>query len=563
MARVRSTMAGVLALGAALGGLGCSDLLGFEDFSSSAPDGGVADDASIRADARADAAGQDAEAATATDAGPDGDATIPVDAPVDAASDAPRDASSDAQTCTNACTLGTTQCTPGAAQTCKMQPSGCTQWVTTSTCGAHQTCVSASGGTAACQCTPSVCTQAGKQCDGQGTLDTCASDGQCTYVASSVACASPTTCSGQAPNAACALTCTDSCTKGQTACGSSGVQTCTLGSNGCYAYTLSRACVGAQTCSVTAGKASCACNDDAACLAAVGNSCTATSSSTSYVTCQKDVGGCFKETGGATTCPGAQVCTGAAGSASCTCVPDSVCSAAGTYCSASTVLTCTQDAQKCWHHATTATCANGACTGAPGSAVCCSNACTRGATQCGSSSSVQTCSSAPNACTSWVSQGCATGNVCERHGGASCVDPAWAEWPMPNNSPDTPTAPYPASYTDGGDGTVLDNWTSLVWQKMVTGTYTWQAAGAYCAGLNVAGHTDWRLPTLIELVSIVDYGFNGPSISPTYFPGTSASSYWSSTPVAGAPTSAWAVWFGSGATEVDAMTGALSVRCVR
>jgi hypothetical protein len=559
MKKVLPSLAALLLGAAALANAGCSDLLGFEDFSGAEVDSGTApDDASVHADATVEA-GLPESGPPKAEAGPDGEAGTP-DASVDGGVDAAHDASTDAPTC---CTVNTTQCITGAAQTCKTQPNGCTQWVTTTTCGAHQTCVKPAGGAAACQCIASVCTQAGKQCDGPSTLATCATDGQCAYVASSATCTAPMTCSGQAPNAACALTCTDSCTKGQTACGTGGVQTCTLGTNGCYSYATTTACVGAQTCSVTGGKASCNCNNDAACLSAQGNTCTATSNSTSYVTCQKDVGGCFKQTGTTTQCAASQVCTGAAGAASCTCKADPICSASGTYCSGSTVVTCSQDAQHCWQHATSATCTNGTCSGTPGTAACCTNQCTTGAAQCSSATTLQTCQMPANACSAWSSQTCATGNVCERHGGASCVDPNWAEWPMPNASPDTPTAPYPESYTDGSDGTVTDNWTSLAWQKMVSGTYTWQEATTYCSTLNLGGHTDWRVPTLIEVVSILDLGFNGPSINQTFFPGTSASTYWSSTPVAGTPTSAWGVWFGSGATERDAMTSSQSVRCVR
>ena len=101
----------------------------------------------------------------------------------------------------------------------------------------------------------------------------------------------------------------------------------------------------------------------------------------------------------------------------------------------------------------------------------------------------------------------------------------WAGWPMPNDQADvTAGAPNLESYTDNGDGTVTDNVTGLMWQQTVpTGTYTWAQAVAYCPTLTLADHSDWRLPSRIELVSIVDLGVtSGPMINSTYFPSTPA-----------------------------------------
>jgi hypothetical protein len=59
---------------------------------------------------------------------------------------------------------------------------------------------------------------------------------------------------------------------------------------------------------------------------------------------------------------------------------------------------------------------------------------------------------------------------------------------------------------------------------------SWQRALQYCEGLSLAGHTDWRLPNLRELYSIVDYGKLHPdeSIDPV-FGTTIGGNYWSST----------------------------------
>jgi hypothetical protein len=68
----------------------------------------------------------------------------------------------------------------------------------------------------------------------------------------------------------------------------------------------------------------------------------------------------------------------------------------------------------------------------------------------------------------------------------------------------------------------------------------------YCTNLTLATHSDWRLPTFIELVSILDYSQNAPAISPTAFPSAPGLDFWSSTPFAGALTDAREVYFSSG-----------------
>jgi hypothetical protein len=155
--------------------------------------------------------------------------------------------------------------------------------------------------------------------------------------------------------------------------------------------------------------------------------------------------------------------------------------------------------------------------------------------------------------------------VCERYGTASCGDPNWNEWPIPNSQVNvTAGAPNLESYTPNGDGTVTDNVTGLIWQQSVPlNVYTWSEAIAYCPTLQLAGHDDWRLPSLVELFSIVDDGQANPSINSTYFPSTPVNYFWSSSPMAGSATNAWSVDFYDSNPTVNGISNPYSVRCVR
>ena len=86
------------------------------------------------------------------------------------------------------------------------------------------------------------------------------------------------------------------------------------------------------------------------------------------------------------------------------------------------------------------------------------------------------------------------------------------------------------SFTDNSDGTVTDNRTGLMWQKSEPSDWrTWQEALAYCENLTLAGYSDWRLPNINELQSIVDYSKAIPAIDNAKFPDTRSAYYWSST----------------------------------
>lgn len=145
---------------------------------------------------------------------------------------------------------------------------------------------------------------------------------------------------------------------------------------------------------------------------------------------------------------------------------------------------------------------------------------------------------------------------------------------------------------------VQDNVTGLIWeQKTADGglrdkdwTYAWynpnsatnggnagESNGGTCFGArcdtagyvaalnaaNYCGYSDWRMPTRMELIGLVDFSRVNPSINPV-FANTQSVWYWSASPLALNGNGAWAVDFGNGYTNYDFSKGnRFRVRVVR
>jgi hypothetical protein len=133
--------------------------------------------------------------------------------------------------------------------------------------------------------------------------------------------------------------------------------------------------------------------------------------------------------------------------------------------------------------------------------------------------------------------------------------------------------PYDADrFTVNADDTVIDNCTGLQWQRFAADKdgdnaitavdkFTWCEALKYCEELSFAGRTDWRLPNVRELESLIDYGRISPAIDPLFrLQGGGAgdggggvadtsNGFWSSTTSASQGTSAWIMDFDTGSSE--------------
>ena len=117
----------------------------------------------------------------------------------------------------------------------------------------------------------------------------------------------------------------------------------------------------------------------------------------------------------------------------------------------------------------------------------------------------------------------------------------------------------------------------MIWQKCTAGqgttlgncttgsatTYTWSNAISYCESLSLGGRTDWRLPNVNELRSIINFTkATSPSIDSTAFPNTQSLNYCSSSTFSQDINNALYVNFGKGYIYDLSKTSINSVRCV-
>ncbi len=120
-----------------------------------------------------------------------------------------------------------------------------------------------------------------------------------------------------------------------------------------------------------------------------------------------------------------------------------------------------------------------------------------------------------------------------------------------------------ASFSKNGN-IVTDSSTGLQWQDDAVGSnMTWTAAIDYCETLTLDTYSDWRVPNLNELTSMVDNTKANPSIDTSVFQNTAPNDYWSSTTYAGGSDSAWYVYFSYGGQYYKGKTNSGYVRCVR
>jgi len=103
---------------------------------------------------------------------------------------------------------------------------------------------------------------------------------------------------------------------------------------------------------------------------------------------------------------------------------------------------------------------------------------------------------------------------------------------------------------------VLDTKTGLEWQANATESITWREAMDYAESLG----DGWRLPTIEELITLIDYNRSNPA---TGFPDHPSAWFWSSSVYASNSSYACFVYFYNGYVYHNDKYYNYHVRCVR
>ncbi len=123
--------------------------------------------------------------------------------------------------------------------------------------------------------------------------------------------------------------------------------------------------------------------------------------------------------------------------------------------------------------------------------------------------------------------------------------------PAPRSAEDMQSARF-RILAEFQDEAVLDQETQLIWERTPSSTGTaWATAPMHCALKSTGGRRGWRLPSFLELMTLVHPSTHGVTVMPTLptdhpFRGVKASAYWTSTSLPDDPQRAYAVDFRAG-----------------
>jgi hypothetical protein len=132
------------------------------------------------------------------------------------------------------------------------------------------------------------------------------------------------------------------------------------------------------------------------------------------------------------------------------------------------------------------------------------------------------------------------------------IDREWARWVMPNSAY-SDAAPNPARYDTSVTGVVLDKITTLEWQNPTAAATSLAAAQSACVA-------PWRVPTRIELVSILDVS-RSPVTANEAFSFIPQATLWTASTTPGG--ASWVVSFAVGDVTAPLTSSATAVICVQ
>lgn len=111
--------------------------------------------------------------------------------------------------------------------------------------------------------------------------------------------------------------------------------------------------------------------------------------------------------------------------------------------------------------------------------------------------------------------------------------------------------------------TLIDGATGLEWQDTAVSSMNWEDAQEHCLTLFMNYESDWRLPSMQELLTIVDYSETDPTTADNIFHDSSSAYFWTSTSSEYNSSRAWFISFQTGFSGTYDKTGTWPARCVR